>query len=167
MIDNGERKSPSLPALKRLAKTLGVPVTALLEWGGVAMPELPSDPPVTLPLTAKDLKLAEARQVAARDDIAKGRASVARARAAITRGREILVRRAKAGELDPVLAPIRANLDAAEADLNAALDRLHAAEAQLAVGQRRLDEAREQARGAKARRAVRASRGKGANDDEG
>ena len=105
------------------------------------MPELPSDPPAALPLTAKDLKLAEARQVAARDDIAKGRASVARARAAITRGREILVRRAKAGELDPVLAPIRANLDAAEA--------------------------REQARGAKARRAVRASRGKGATDDEG
>ena len=31
MIDNGERKSPSLPVLKRLAKTLGVPVTALLE----------------------------------------------------------------------------------------------------------------------------------------
>ena len=131
------------------------------------MPELPSDPPAALPLTAKDLKLAEARQVAARDDIAKGRASVARARAAITRGREILVRRAKAGELDPVLAPIRANLDAAEADLNAALDRLHAAEARLAVGQRQLDEAREQARGAKARRAVRASRGKGATDDEG
>lgn len=116
------------------------------------MPELPSDPPVTLRLTAKDLKLAEARQVTARDDIAKGRASVARARAAITRGREILVRRAKAGELDPVLAPIRANLDAAEADLNAALDRLSAAEDRLALGQRRLDEAREQARGEKARR---------------
>ena len=31
MIENGERKSPSLPVLKRLAKTLGVPVTALLE----------------------------------------------------------------------------------------------------------------------------------------
>ena len=31
MIHNGERKSPSLPVLKRLAKTLGVPVTALLE----------------------------------------------------------------------------------------------------------------------------------------
>ena len=42
---------------------------------------------------------------------------MARARAAITRGREILVRRAKAGELDPALAPIRANFDAAEADL--------------------------------------------------
>ena len=86
------------------------------------MPELPSDPPVALPFTAKDLKLAEARQATARDDIAKGRASVARARAAITRGRKILVRRAKAGERDPALAPIRANLDAAEADLNAALD---------------------------------------------
>ena len=87
------------------------------------MPELPSDPPVTLPLTAKDLKLAEARQVAARDDIAKGRASVARARAAITRGRETLARRAKAGELEAVLAPIRANFDAAEAALDAAVEK--------------------------------------------
>ena len=121
------------------------------------MPELPSDPPAALPLTAKDLKLAEARQVAARDDIAKGRASVARARAAITRGREILVRRAQAGELDPVLAPIRANFDAAEADLNAAVERLNAADARLADGQRRLDEAREQARDAKARRNNRSS----------
>jgi XRE family transcriptional regulator of biofilm formation len=31
MIESGERKSPSLPVLKRLAKALGVPVTALLE----------------------------------------------------------------------------------------------------------------------------------------
>jgi hypothetical protein len=77
---------------------------------------------------------------------------VARARAAITRGREILVRRAKAGELDPVLAPIRANFDAAEADLNAAVERLNAADARLAAGQRRLDEALEQARGVKAQR---------------
>jgi hypothetical protein len=121
------------------------------------MPELPSDPPVTLRFSAKDLKLAEARQVTAREDIAKGRASVARARAAITRGREILVRRAQAGELDPVLAPIRANFDAAEADLNAAVERLNAADARLADGQRRLDEAREQARDAKARRDNRSS----------
>ena len=109
-----------------------------------------SDPPVTLRYTAKELKLAETRQLTAREDIAKGRASVARARAAITRGREILVRRAKAGELDPALAPIRANFDAAEADLNAA-------DARLADGQRRLDEAREQARDAKARRDGRSS----------
>jgi transcriptional regulator with XRE-family HTH domain len=31
MIEGGERTSPSLPVLKRLAKALGVPVTALLE----------------------------------------------------------------------------------------------------------------------------------------
>ena len=31
MIESGERKSPSLPILKRLAKALGVPVTARLE----------------------------------------------------------------------------------------------------------------------------------------
>ena len=31
MIESGERKRPSLPVLKRLAKALGVPVTALLE----------------------------------------------------------------------------------------------------------------------------------------
>jgi transcriptional regulator with XRE-family HTH domain len=31
MIKNGERRRPSLPVLKRLAKALGVPVTALLE----------------------------------------------------------------------------------------------------------------------------------------
>jgi transcriptional regulator with XRE-family HTH domain len=31
MIESGNRKSPSLPVLKRLAKALGVPVTALLE----------------------------------------------------------------------------------------------------------------------------------------
>ena len=31
MIESGERKSPSLPVLKRLAKVLTVPVTALLE----------------------------------------------------------------------------------------------------------------------------------------
>ena len=116
------------------------------------MPEAPNDRPDVLRHTAKDLKLAEARQVTARKDIAKGRASVARARSAITRGREILVRRAKAGELDPVLAPIRANLDAAEADLNAAVERLNAADDRLAAGQRRLDEARGQARGVKARR---------------
>jgi transcriptional regulator with XRE-family HTH domain len=30
-LETGLRKSPSLPALKRLAKALGVPVTALLE----------------------------------------------------------------------------------------------------------------------------------------
>lgn len=116
-----------------------------------------SDPPVTLRYTAKELKLAETRQVTAREDIAKGRASVARARAAITRGREILVRRAKAGELDPALAPIRANFDAAEADLNAAVERLNAADARLADGQRRLDEAREQGRDAQARRDGRSS----------
>ena len=127
------------------------------------MSERPNDPPVTLSLTAKDLKLAEERQVTAREDIAKGRASVARARAAISRGREILARRAKAGELDPVLAPIRANLDASEADLNVALERLNAADARLAVGQRRLDEAREQARGVKAQRVARSPRGKRAN----
>jgi hypothetical protein len=46
--------------------------------------------------------------MAARDDIAKGRASV-RESAAITRGRVILVRRAKAGELRIRAAPIRAN----------------------------------------------------------
>jgi hypothetical protein len=121
------------------------------------VPDPPSDPPVTLRYTAKDLKLAETKQVTAREDIAKGRASVARARAAITRGREILARRAKAGELDPVLAPIRANFDAAEADLNAAVERLNAADARLANGQRRLDEAREQARDTKTRRDDRSS----------
>ena len=31
MIETGAGKSPSLPVLKRLAKSLGVPVTALLE----------------------------------------------------------------------------------------------------------------------------------------
>ena len=31
MIEGGERKSPSLPILKRLAKALGVPVTARLD----------------------------------------------------------------------------------------------------------------------------------------
>ena len=31
MIENGERKSPSLRVLKRLAKALTVPVTALLD----------------------------------------------------------------------------------------------------------------------------------------
>ena len=116
------------------------------------MPEAPNDRPVTLRHTAKDLKFAEARQATAREDLAKGRASVARARAAITRGRETLARRAKAGELDPVLAPIRANFDAAEAALNAAVEKLHAADARLVAAQRRLDEAREKARGVKGRR---------------
>jgi transcriptional regulator with XRE-family HTH domain len=31
MIETGARKNPSLPVLKRIAKALGVPVTALLE----------------------------------------------------------------------------------------------------------------------------------------
>jgi transcriptional regulator with XRE-family HTH domain len=31
MLESGERKSPSLPVLRRLAKALGVPVTELLE----------------------------------------------------------------------------------------------------------------------------------------
>jgi transcriptional regulator with XRE-family HTH domain len=31
MLENGVRKAPSLPMLQRLAKALGVPVTALLE----------------------------------------------------------------------------------------------------------------------------------------
>jgi transcriptional regulator with XRE-family HTH domain len=31
MLESGERKNPSLPVLRRLAKALGVPVTALLE----------------------------------------------------------------------------------------------------------------------------------------
>jgi len=31
MLERGDRKNPSLPVLKRLAKTLGVPVTELLE----------------------------------------------------------------------------------------------------------------------------------------
>ena len=30
-LETGARKNPSLPVLKRLAKALGVPVTALLE----------------------------------------------------------------------------------------------------------------------------------------
>ena len=30
-LENGVRKNPSLPALRRLAKALGVPVTELLE----------------------------------------------------------------------------------------------------------------------------------------
>ena len=30
-LENGARKNPSLPVLKRLARALGVPVTALLE----------------------------------------------------------------------------------------------------------------------------------------
>jgi len=30
-LETGKRKNPSLPVLKRLAKVLGVPVTALLE----------------------------------------------------------------------------------------------------------------------------------------
>jgi transcriptional regulator with XRE-family HTH domain len=30
-LESGKRKNPSLPVLKRLAKALGVPVTALLE----------------------------------------------------------------------------------------------------------------------------------------
>jgi hypothetical protein len=106
------------------------------------MPEAPNNRPGTLRHTAKDLKVAEARQVTAREELAKGRASIARARATIRRGREILASRAKAGELDPVLAPIRANFDAAEAALNAALEKLDAA-------QRRLDEGQGKARGVK------------------
>jgi hypothetical protein len=113
------------------------------------MPETPSNRPVTPGNTAKDVKLAEARQATAREELAKGRASVARARAAITRGRETLAGRVKAGELDPVLAPIRANFDAAEAALNAAVEKLDAAAARLETAQRRLDEAREKARGPK------------------
>jgi hypothetical protein len=109
------------------------------------MPEAPNRPAVTLRHTARDLKLAEARQTTAREELAKGRASVARARAAITRGRETLVSRAKAGELDPVLAPIRANFDAAEAALDAAVEKLDAAAARLETAQGRLDEAREKA----------------------
>ena len=31
MIERGEKQSPSIPVLKRLAKALGVPVTGLLE----------------------------------------------------------------------------------------------------------------------------------------
>jgi transcriptional regulator with XRE-family HTH domain len=31
MPENGKRKAPSLPALQRFAKALGVPVTELLE----------------------------------------------------------------------------------------------------------------------------------------
>ena len=31
MLERGKRRNPSLPVLKRLAKALGVPVTALLE----------------------------------------------------------------------------------------------------------------------------------------
>jgi len=31
MLESGVRKTPSLPMLQRLAKALGVPVTALLE----------------------------------------------------------------------------------------------------------------------------------------
>jgi chromosome segregation ATPase len=113
------------------------------------MPETPNNRPVKLRHAAKDLKLAEARQATAREELAKGRASVARARAAITRGRETLASRAKAGELDPVLVPIRANFDAAEAALNAAVEKLDAADARLETAQRRLDEAREKARGVK------------------
>ena len=30
MLESGKRKAPSLPALQRLAKALGVPITALL-----------------------------------------------------------------------------------------------------------------------------------------
>src|SRR4029453_13901848 len=110
----------------------------------MAIPKGPSRRPVPLRYTAQDLKLAEARQATARKDLAKGRASVARARAAIKRGRETLVRRAKAGELDRVLAPIRANFDAAEAALHAIVEKLNAVDARLEAGQRRLDEAREQ-----------------------
>jgi hypothetical protein len=87
------------------------------------MPKGPGRRPVPLRYNAQDLKLAEARQATARKDLAKGRASVARARAAITRGRETLVRRAKAGELDAVLAPIHANFDAADAALNAVIEK--------------------------------------------
>jgi len=108
----------------------------------MCMPKGPTRRPVSLRYTAQDLKLAEARQATARKDLAKGRASVARARAAITRGRKTLVRRAKAGELDPVLAPIRANFDAAEAALNLVVEKLNAVDARLQAGQRRLDDAR-------------------------
>jgi predicted nucleic acid-binding Zn-ribbon protein len=121
------------------------------------MPKGPSRRSVPLQYTAKELKLAEARQATAREDLAKGRASVARARAAITRGRETLVRRARAGELEPVLAPIRANFDAAEAALDAALEKLNAADTRLAAAQRRLDEAREKARDVDRQRVGRSS----------
>jgi DNA repair ATPase RecN len=104
----------------------------------MAMPKGPSRRPVPLRYTAQDLRLAEARQATARKDLAKGRASVAS-----KRGRETLVRRRKAGELDPVLAPIRANFDAAETALNAIVEKLNAVDARLEAGQRRLDEARE------------------------
>jgi chromosome segregation ATPase len=121
----------------------------------VAKPEAPNSRPVTLRQTAKDVKLAEARQATAREELAKGRASVARARAAITRGRETLASRAKAGELDPVLAPIRANFDAAEVALNVAVEKLDAAAARLETAQRRLDEARAKALGVPVARLLR------------
>ena len=111
----------------------------------MAKRDTPNSRPVTLRHTAKDVKLAEARQATAREELAKGRASVARARAAITRGRETLVSRAKAGELDPVLAPVRVNFDAAEAALNVAVEKLDAAAARLDTAQLRLDEARAKA----------------------
>jgi hypothetical protein len=121
------------------------------------MPEVPKERPVTLRHTAKDLKVAEAKQMTARSDLAKGRASVARGRAAIARGRATLIRRAKAGEPDPGLAPIRTNFDAAEADLDAAAEKLNAAAARIEAAERRLDEAREKARGGGRRRPDRLS----------
>jgi hypothetical protein len=109
------------------------------------MPDASSERPVNLRHAARDLKAAEARQVTARADLAKGRASVTRGRVAVARGRATLIRRAKAGEPDPVLAPVRANFDAAEADLNAATERLNAAAARIEAAELRLDEAREKA----------------------
>ena len=110
------------------------------------MPTESNERPVRLRHTAKDLKVAEARQATARADVATGRASVARGRVAIAQGRSALIRRAKAGERVPGLTPIRATFDAAEADLNAAEVKLNAAAARIEGTERRLDEARVKAR---------------------
>jgi multidrug resistance efflux pump len=67
---------------------------------------------------------------------------------AIARGRATLVRRERAGEPDSVLAPIRANFDAAEADLNVAEAKLDAAAARIELAEHRLAEARDKARSA-------------------
>ena len=115
------------------------------------MPTESTERPVRLRHTAKDLKVAEARQATARADVAKGRASVERGRVAIAQGRATLIRRAKAGEPAPGLAQIRATFEAAETDLDAAEVKLNAAAVRIEGAGRRLDEARVKVRRANRR----------------
>jgi hypothetical protein len=121
------------------------------------MPGSPSERPSTARQAARDLKIAEGKQATAVADLAKGRANLTRGRVAIERGRATLARRGRAGEPDSLLAPIRANFDAAEADLNVAEAKLDAAAARIELAEHRLAEARDKARSADRPRVDRSS----------